>query len=339
MRIGMIARCCYSGLGIQSKEFFDNVPCKAMVLDLSNYAVGKQNFDWYPGQTIVKVNRIGVGGIPVDIILDFIKDIDVLITFEIPYDYNIFQICRDNGVKTILQLNYEFLEYPSGYPYPDLFAAPSMWHYDDIPDNKIFLPVPVNTKHFHPVKKQNTFVHIVGKPAVYNRNGTDTFIKCLRYIKSNIKVIVQSQYGFDYSQAMDSIPDNVILVIDNENKVNYYDNYNGGVLVMPRKYGGLCLPINEALAAGMPVIATDISPNNTWLPKEWLVPANKSEILRCKKTVDVYEADVIALATKIDQFCEIGYYDTAVEKAIELGNSISWQILLPAYKQMFNQWS
>jgi hypothetical protein len=44
---------------------------------------------------------------------------------------------------------------------------------------------------------------------------------------------------------------------------NYLDQYkDGDVLVIPRKYGGLCLPMQEALAHGIPVIMPDIEPND-----------------------------------------------------------------------------
>jgi len=104
---------------------------------------------------------------------------------------------------------------------------------------------------------------------------------------------------------------------------------------MPRKYGGLCLPINEALGAEMPVIAPNISPNNLWLPKEWLTPAHQSIKLKARQVVDIYEPDLKALAQKMDQFCDTDFYDSARGKAKELKESISWDNLLPLYTKTF----
>ena len=345
-RIGVICRCDNTGLGVQSKEFFDNIPCKALVFDMSGInAHGGQNFHWFPNQQIFKVQnryeirnnvktKVGIAAIPEQIIIDFIKDIDILITFETPYDYNIFNICRAKGVKTILQLNYEFLEYPSKFPAPDLFAAPSMWHYNDIPAPKVFLPVPVNTKHFNLVRKEKTFVHIAGNRTVYNRNGTMCFLKSLRYVKNNITVILKSQHQFEIKDDI-VIPKYINLVKDFNSSENYYDNYTGGVLVMPRKYGGLSLPCNEALAAEMPVIMTDIEPNNLWLPKEWLVPAKFIATFNCKKPVDVYEANTLDLADKVDLFCNDIFYNEAVNKARQIKETISFEALLPKYYEVF----
>lgn len=344
MRIGILARCDTQGLGIQSKEFFDHIPCKALVIDVSKInATQKQNHDWYPNQQVYYLqnkyatwnnakHRVGLEPIPESVIEEFIKDIDLLITFETPYDYNIFSMCYKRGIKTILQLNYEFLEYPSNLPQPDLFAAPSMWHYNEIPSPKVFLPVPVNTSKFSQKHKSRYFTHIVGKAAIHDRNGTQIFLSSLQYVKEDIVASLRSQKLINKGE----VPHNVSLTYDCRNKENYYDNYSGGVLVLPRKYGGLSLIINESLASGMPVIAPDISPNNLWLPKEWLVPATKGISFKCKKTVEIYETKPEDIAAKIEEFCDSVFYNTAVEKAIELSKTISWETMLPKYYQTFN---
>lgn len=334
MRIGTICRMDRTGLGIQSIEFFNNIPCKALVIDVSGITnTIPQHPEWYPGQTICRIARMGV--IPQQVMEEFIKDIDVLITFENPYDYSLFSICRAKGVKTILQLNYEFLEYPSKYPPPDLFLAPSLWHYSEISEPKAFLTVPVNTNNFVPQRKKNTFIHIEGRKAAHDRNGTQSFLRSLAHIKNDVTVILRSQQHFTISDL--SLPSNVTLITEFANKPNYYDNYTGGVLVMPRRYGGLSLVVNEALAAEMPVIMTDISPNNTWLPKEWLVPANLAGTFRCKKQVDYYEADTKALAEKIDQFCDEDFYAEAVNKTQFLKGVISWDTLKDKYYELFER--
>jgi glycosyltransferase involved in cell wall biosynthesis len=343
MRIGLIARCDHTGLGIQSKEFFDHIPCKAFVIDFSEMVssgsfkkILNPNLDWYPNQTYFKWGKEHNlrGDIPTHIIEEFIKDIDVLFAMETPYDFNIFDMCRQRRIKTVLQLNYEFLDFPSRHlPAPDLFAAPSLWNYDNIPRVKTFLPVPVNTKHFTPSRKLKTFVHIAGRPAAHDRNGTDLFLESLQYVENEITVIVKGQHPVN----VPGIKPNINLITDIGSKENYYENYSGGVLVMPRKYGGLCLPMNEAIAAGMPVIAPNISPNNDWLPEEWLVPASHYGGFNSKKRVEVYHTDVVALAKKIDQFSDEGFYNSACDRALEIREQISWENLLPKYEQTFSE--
>jgi glycosyltransferase involved in cell wall biosynthesis len=151
-------------------------------------------------------------------------------------------------------------------------------------------------------------------------------------VQSDITVILKSQHPIQVPK----VKPNINLITDFTNKKNYYDNYTGGVLVMPRKYGGLCLPMNEAIAAGMPVIATDISPNNSWLPTSWLVPSIYRSMFKCKRNVDIYEADKHLLAQKIDAFCDPYFYNSAVDDALEMRESISWDALLPVYQKTFN---
>lgn len=329
MRVGAILRQDFTGLGIQSKEFFDHVPCKALVIDSTKLNSSQQNPHWYPGQQTVKVDTWLK--IKQEIIDEFLRDIDILMTFETPYDFSIYDTCRKRGIQTVLQLNYEFLEYPSKHPLPDIFAAPSLWHYDEIPSPKMFLPVPVNTEHFIPQLKEKTFVHISGRHAVHDRNGTYSFLNSLRYVMNYITVILTGQQFF----TIPTLPSNIKIRSDFNNKENYWGNYTGGVMVLPRKYGGLSLPAQEAIGCEMPVIMTDISPNNTWLPKEWLVPAYHSLSFKCKTNVDVYEADLRQLAAKIDEFCDKDFYYNAVEKAKKIKERISWARLLPTYKGLF----
>jgi hypothetical protein len=340
MRIGAILRCDHTGLGVQSKEFFNHIPCKALVIDFSSMAPGlseilNPNLHWYAGQTVFKWGSKHNlrGDIPRHIIEEFVKDIDVLVAMETPYDYNIFEICRQRGVKTVLQLNYEFLDFPSNLPKPDLFLSPSQWNYNSIPEPKKYLPVPVNTKVFQPKIKPNSFLHIVGRPAAHDRNGTQTLLAALNYVKSEIELVIKSQRPISFS-----VPRNFKgnVTVDCSNKTEYFENYTGGVLVMPRKFGGLCLPINEAIGAEMPVIAPDISPNDMWLPPEWLVSATYSKTFSAKKTVDIFETDVIKLAEKIDQFCELKFYSDAIDIVRCIKKTISWEVLLPCYIDTFN---
>jgi len=342
MRIGLIARADSTGLGTQSKGFFDNIPCKALVIDFQGMAqphdqhILKPHLERFPGQQVVKWgNRHHPrGDVPREIIQEFIKDIDILFCMETPYDYDIFDMCRGK-VKTILQLNYEFLDFPNpNLTKPDLFAAPSMWNYDNIPNPKVYLPVPATPQPT--IKAQNTFVHIAGRHAMHDRNGTQTLFQALNFVRSDITLIIRGQQDTLY------VPNkrraNVKIMVDTLNKKDHLQNYeSGGILVMPRKYGGLCLPMQEAISFGMPVIAPDISPNNTWLPREWLVPAENAMTIRCKRNVDLYETDPVALAQKIDDFCHPVVYDRAVTIAEDIRKTISWEALLPKYHETFNQ--
>lgn len=338
MKIGLIARADNTGLGIQSKEFFDHIPCKVLIIDsqdmMPSLHLLKPDYSRYSNFIVHKI-KPGPSGlrIPESIIDQFLRDIDILFCMETPYDHRIFDICRQRGIKSILQFNYEFLDYPSLLPMPDLFAAPSRWHYEDVPGNKVFLPVPVNTKKFKPLERRNTFVHNVGRPAFKDRNGTLVLMDSLKHIRNKVDIEVHSQQPVPFAITHN----NVTVKTEFTNKENYWENYQGGVLVLPRKYGGLSLPINEALACEMPVITTDISPNSLWLPKEWLVESDYEGEFFAKKKIRYYRAKSVKLAEKIDQFCDPDFFDEAVCKAKQLKKEISWDNLLPLYHKTFRE--
>ena len=59
--------------------------------------------------------------------------------------------------------------------------------------------------------------------------------------------------------------------------------YSGfDAMVLPRRYAGLCLPMNEALMSALPVFMTNISPNNAILPPKWLAESKQIDTFRTK---------------------------------------------------------
>lgn len=335
MRLGLIARADNTGLGTQTWELFNHLhPSKTLVVDygpLSPYPYNKHcHPERYPGATVTQGNPT-----PAEY-AEFLKGLDVVFTCETAYGSYLYTLARQLGVRTVLQPNYEMCElirqpHPHG---PDLFAAPSTWHYDDLPEPKMLLPVPIATERFTPSSRSiaNHFVHIIGKPAIHDRNGTDTLLQALRYVQSHITVTIKCQDP-NYRPQLYT-PNNVSLNVDPIRPDDYWDNYGRcDVLVMPRRYGGLCLPAQEALAAHMPVIMPDISPNEC-LPAEWRVPATHAGTFWAHNEIDIYTADPVALAGLIDRFAsDQQFYQDAKTKAAGLAKQLSWENLLPLYER------
>jgi glycosyltransferase involved in cell wall biosynthesis len=348
MRLGLIARADNSGLGVQTWEFGRHMrPDKTLVIDVGHlhnptehcnkatfrdrHSNATYHRDWTPDAQLLR---------------RFLHGLDVVFTAETPYNMELFKLARSMGVRTVLQYNFEFLPYLAQpyLPAPDMFAAPSMWRWDDVPlANKTFLPVPIATDRFdrRPFNSgQRHFLHVVGRPAVFDRNGTPDVLGALRHVKSDIRLTLKCQDANYLSQLRMSahVPPNVELITDSTDVPNYWDNYSAGdVMILPRRYGGLCLPANEAIGAGMPVIMTDISPNNQWLPAEWLVPASKTAEFMAFNHIDVYVANHVALAAKIDQFAsDEDFYSTAVECVTDLAKEYSWQNLRDDYEKVLS---
>lgn len=243
MRIGLIARADQTGLGHQTWEFYQHMkPHKTLVINLDdvNAQYGKITHchaEWYP-------ERAEFTNFPLryDAFDEFLKDIDVVFTVETPYNFELYDLARERGIKIIEQYNYEFLELlcnPS-LPHPDVLAAPTAWHKQDVkrilsPTPVRSLPVPVALERFTQNDNDRAvrFLHLAGIPAHMDRNGTELVREAARYLPPEIDLTIR-----------DSVQDN-----------NYWESYDGyDVLVIPRRYGGLCLQIQEAMAAGLVVI-------------------------------------------------------------------------------------
>jgi glycosyltransferase involved in cell wall biosynthesis len=336
MTLGLIARADDTGLGIQTWEFARHMhPDRVMVIDISHLKRNTLHPDRFPGATIVH-------GFPDATDIEYFLDgLDVAFTAESTYGPLLLPTAERAGVRTVVQYNYEFLdERPEHGTAATVLAAPSSWHYDDVEHpGKIMLPVPIATSRFP--KRETTdrarrFLHVIGRPAIHDRNGTADLVQALRFVRADIEVVFACQdrrYISDFTAEV-NFPPNIKLTCLSE-QANYWDLYRDiDALIMPRKFGGLCLPVQEALGAGIPVIMPDIAPNNTWLPKDWLVPATRTGEFKARRMIDLHMVDHIALAARIDLLAgDSDFYCGAVESAHQLADALSWDAMRPQYEQ------
>lgn len=354
MRLGIIAYGSDTGLGNQTFELYRHMkPAKTLVINLANHNRMPVHLDRFPD---AKVSD----GLPNDDLLEWLTtDVDAIFVCETPLQFSLWEKCRQKGIVAIQQYNYEFLDYfvHKHWPKPTVLAAPTKWNIDAVRElaqelgipKVVEWPVPVNREliPFRTIEQCQTFVHIIGRPAVHDRNGTLTFLEAAAKIgrRAKYKIYVQPpqdakaiEYYTPIHRRIESLKD--ILGIEViRNVPNYADMYaTGDVLVFPRRYGGLCLPVNEALSAGMPVIMTNISPNSDWLPPDWLVPARRIKDFYPRPRVDVYEADVDMLAYTMLRFVNSSAYMQQANKlADEIAESISWKTLKTKYDQLLRE--
>jgi glycosyltransferase involved in cell wall biosynthesis len=90
-------------------------------------------------------------------------------------------------------------------------------------------------------------------------------------------------------------------------------------MLLPRRYAGLCLPMNEALISGLPVFMTDISPNNLILPKEWLVKSEHINVFQAKSLIDVYDGNPEHLASIVDEYMDNKDKREMKDSALQIG--------------------
>lgn len=321
MRLTLLVRADKTGLGYQTRDYYKFLkPHKTVIIDASPLNGNPQNYDWYENAHLIR-------GIPsAEQIDQILSDTDVLMTAETPYNLHLYAMARAQGVKTVCVENPEFydhIKYPE-YELPDLIILPSKWLESDIRKHAeskgakvIQLHHPVDTSAFTPTPSSTRPFNISGKPAAHDRNGTWDFLRAF----PDGTVMTQSS---DLAHNIKRRYRNARVIENIDSPQSMYQ----GVLVLPRRYGGNCLPLNEALASGVPVIMPDIEPNRI-LPKEWLVPATVMDSFAPRFPIDIYSVNPADLHIAYDNI--ISDMGANRQKALEIAKSISWDTLKPQY--------
>ena len=345
MRLGIIARSDNTGLGNQTMELVKMLnPDKILLINSQFFNNNKQHPEWYKGYNVIETKK----GMPkTSEIIEFLEGLDVVISCETFYHLELVDLAKKQGIKTILQYNYELfgnLVHPE-WTLPDVLLAPSSWNLDAVIEKfgsktkVMHLPPPTDQSLFNEARETNLskthkrILHIAGKKAAKDRNGTDSIFEMIKHSKEDYELVIKSQ-----------TPLNVIcrdprVKIEIGNPDNRQDMYSGfDAMVLPRRYAGLCLPMNEALMSALPVFMTDISPNNAILPDEWLAKSIKIDVFRTKSMVDVYDVKPERLANIIDEYISNDNKYQIKETAVKIGlDNFSADKLKQRYIDIINQ--
>jgi glycosyltransferase involved in cell wall biosynthesis len=326
MTLGIIARSDNTGLGNQTRELVKMLnPDKILLIDSHHFNANEQHPEWYKDYNVTTTSS----GFPTKPeVIEFLRNIDVVLSCETFYRQDFLHYAKRRGIKTILQYNFEFLlnmSVPEA-ELPDVLLAPSLWNIEQIEkmvDGRckvIHLPPPTDSTLFENVrqnnmsKDHNRLLHVGGKFAAKDRNGTQTVLEMLKYSKASYELVITTQ-KFPELNLKDSR-----VTVNNSNPENREELYNGfDAMLLPRRYAGLCLPMNEALISGLPVFMTDISPNNLILPKEWLVKSEHINSFQAKSLVDVYDGNPEHLATIVDEYMDNKDKREMKDSALQIG--------------------
>ena len=325
MNLGIVVRADDTGLGNQTRELVNMLnPSKILLIDSSSFHNKRiQHYEWYEGRDVV----VSKGFPDKNTLLKFFSGIDVVLSCETFYSKVFIALARKKRIKTILQYNFEFLDNLSNdrVDLPDVLLAPSLWRFEEVKnrfsDKCIVrhLAPPTDPTLFKKNRKnnktrKNKLLHVGGNAAIYDRNGTNSVIEMLKYSKEDYELVIRSQTDLQI-ECDDS---RVTFMIGNEEKRE--DLYNGyDAMILPRRYAGLCLPMNEALMSGLPVFMTDISPNNIVLPESWLAESNFVKSFMSRIGVDLYNADPLSLAKVVDRYFSQNDLSKDKDEAFYLG--------------------
>lgn len=330
LKIGLVARADNGGLGMQTYDFYVHMkPDKVMVVDISHLNGYTNYLERYPGAQVATGFEISSADID-----SFLDGLDVVFTVECPYNHYLYEKARELGVKTVCQYNFEWLAHHQQpfLPLPDLFLSPSEWRREDMHWPTKYLHVPIDRAKF-PFKKRTEakrFLHIAGHRTFNDRNGTDILLDALPFIQNHdIEIIIRTQ------DDLRPIGDHRMKVIK-QDVVDHADLYDGDVLILPRRYGGLSLQLNEAMSCGMVPIMPDASPQNEFLTPDLLIQPSSVDNVYIKTNIQVFNCSPEALAQKIDDLAgkDISGYS---EESNRYAKVRDWKVMAPKYRKLFEE--
>lgn len=346
-RISAIVRADACGLGTLSRMFAAELGFYRTV-SLARHAGGAWP-EWFGVQ-----NRLAPHGLTPELVGWLCDGADVLLSFETWYGSFVPALARRLGVKTALMPMYECCpQEGAGLEETDLALCPSLLDLAEMRRNtpglalarKKFLPVPFDARRIAFRRRQcaGTFVHNAGHGGLMGRNSTAETLSAWRYVQSPARLLVRVQPGMEIELPNDARNDPRVGVVE-ANPENYWDLWNAGdVLLHPHKWDGLSLPIQEAMAAGMPVITTRFFPfcdggeGGGWLPPSIQQLAIDPIIVRksriCRE-IDVYVSSPKEIAAAVDRLYGKNIAQLS-DDASSTAERWSWDALAEVYRREF----
>lgn len=345
VKVGLIGRAHDKGLGIQSLEAWRGYPFEAAWVvdaydprfpdDPRRYLTGRppRSVSCYPFDPTDGVNGYDwanwVDG----------HELDAVFSIETLYDWRIADWCRDMGVLTVVQGNPELCPHirEPHLPHPDIWAWPTSWRpTKEIPEGPL-LPVPVPER---PITASNPLedrplrvLHVGGTRALADRNGTDSIIGALRLIRERVDLTITNQDGINYKTTSRQ---NCRVDVIASNITDRWDLYRDfDVLVLPRRYGGLCLPALEAMASGLALCMPWVSPNDEW-PIIGMQARRARNVTMKAGSIGTHDTNPRVVASMIDKLAKHRQLVADAQiRSREWAAENTWDQLRPLYDRIF----
>lgn len=332
MRLGIIARCEDRGLGNQTLEACRHLaPERVLLINPGpdgRFEQHRERYDaydttlarWEPGFVLDEVTA-----------RRWLDGLDVVYTAETPYDDRLPAWAADAGCRVVIHANAEQLSPQRAQQMPDAaWWAATPWRLEHLPAGIRVVPLPV-ADHHTPTTEATALrvLHVAGWPTVGDRNGTKLVAEAVQHIRSDCDVIIRGQHR-DVRRIR--YAGTARLTVEHGSVGDYWQLYAGAdVLLMPRRFGGLCMPAQEAMQAGLAVVMPDCSPNEVW-PGPRLRARVSAHVHTAGGAIPLHDVDPVELAALVDDLAvDLEHVAKLKREAAEWAAAHTWQALRPLW--------
>lgn len=273
----MIGRADRGGLGALTQEFHRQLHAdRVLGIDLGDRGRGPADWSLFSDTDLV-VNHGMDSDLDADLVRRFCDGLDVLYSAETFYRADLPELARSASCRTVLHVMPEL--WRADHAAPDHVWAPTRWEIGRLPAGTDLMPVPVARGRlpFRPRTECRVLYHHPA-PAMLDRNGSRIVLAALSMVRSDLELVVVGAAGISWPDHVGHVK---IRQIDPDS-TSYHEVHpaEADVLVLPRRYAGLSLPMQETAAMGMGLLTLDLEPQRGWVPEAGLIPAYRGHIAR-----------------------------------------------------------
>lgn len=324
-RTGLLLRADQGGLGCQTRQLQQCLqPDSVLLIDLPEHQCRGdtqiRSLRHLPIYAVTRTDRI-----PRDLLTAFAATVDTLLTVECLYTDMGGWVAVNRLTRTVLVANPElYADYPA-----QQIVLPTSWHADRFPGAPV-VPHPVDVEHAAPRARVRdrvtTFLHVMA-PAMLDRNGSELVAAALPHVTEPCRLVVRTH--LDRPRGPLRVATGKVKVVwDHGRPGDWRDCYppEADVLLLPRRYGGLSMVVQEAAALGLPTVMLDVDPQRAEAWPGWRIPARvqRTALMRGGE-FDVHTGDPEALAAVMSAMVR-GEVDVAGEsqRALAWARARSW---------------
>jgi hypothetical protein len=341
MRVGIIIRSTHRGLATQTQEAWRGYPFDAALHIVDGDPKWPED-QWEPHRPDdIHRAQLVDGDIQRDDLYDFLTAVDLVFSVETLYSPTLVKLLEYRSMRSVVQGNCELWGPFQQQTRATKWVWPTPWRLPDVPEGPT-LPVPVANEcnaTAGGIDDRLVVVHPAGHRAVGDRNGTELVMGALSLIKVpvTIRLYCQDGEGAMRPPRRAQLPPNVEIEVHPASVDDRWSMYDGAhAVLLPRRYGGLCLPAQEALQAGVIPLMTNCEPNNWWPIIR--IPASKGRGQRVRYgSLETWVANPRHIARRIDELhMDRQRIADGSKRALEWAQEHTWERLSPMYTDLFN---